>query len=72
VAPAFIDVGAAEVFRDEAVAYASVLWESGVSAELHVWPGAWHGFDAMAPEAAVSGAARGVKRDWIRRVLRVK
>ncbi|KAL3430000.1 Alpha/Beta hydrolase protein [Aspergillus tetrazonus] len=51
--PAFIDVGAAEVFRDEAVAYASVLWETGVSAELHVWPGAWHGFDAMAPDAAV-------------------
>jgi acetyl esterase/lipase len=69
LAPAFIDVGAAEVFRDEAVAYASVLWETGVSAELHVWPGAWHGFDAMVPDAPVSRAAREAKRGWIRRVL---
>ncbi|KAL2839657.1 lipase [Aspergillus pseudoustus] len=69
VAPAFIDAGEAEVFRDEAVRYAGVLWESGVSAELHVWPGCWHGFDMLAPEAKVSQAATAVKMDWIRRVL---
>ncbi|KAL3447611.1 Alpha/Beta hydrolase protein [Aspergillus insuetus] len=69
VAPAFIDVGEAEVFRDEAVAYASTLWKGGVSAELHVWPGCWHGFDMLAPEAAVSRAATAAKMDWIRRVL---
>jgi acetyl esterase/lipase len=34
---AFIDVGAAEVFRDEAVDYASRLWELGGQAELHVF-----------------------------------
>ncbi|KAL2839278.1 Alpha/Beta hydrolase protein [Aspergillus pseudoustus] len=39
----FIDVGEAEVFRDEAVAYASLLWKCGVSTELHVWRGAFHG-----------------------------
>lgn len=39
VAPAFIDVGECDVFRDEAVAYASQIWKSGSSAELHVWPG---------------------------------
>ncbi|KAL2839279.1 Alpha/Beta hydrolase protein [Aspergillus pseudoustus] len=69
VAPAFIDAGEAEVFRDEAVAYASTLWKSGVSAELHVWPGAWHGFDMLAPEALVSKAATAAKKDWIRRLL---
>ncbi|KAL3443171.1 Alpha/Beta hydrolase protein [Aspergillus insuetus] len=69
VAPAFIDVGGAEVFRDEAVAYASTLWKSGVSAELHVWGGCWHGFDMLAPDVPVSRAATAVKVDWIRRVL---
>ena len=36
--PAFIDVGSAETFRDEDVAYASRIWQAGGSAELHVWP----------------------------------
>ena len=33
---AFIDVGSAEVFRDEAVAYATGIWRCGGEAELHV------------------------------------
>ncbi|KIX00580.1 uncharacterized protein Z518_09645 [Rhinocladiella mackenziei CBS 650.93] len=37
VAPAFIDAGGAEVFRDEDVAYASQLWKCGVPADLHIW-----------------------------------
>ncbi|KAJ5360844.1 hypothetical protein N7517_010035 [Penicillium concentricum] len=69
VVPAFIDVGEAEVFRDGAVQYASLLWESGVSAELHVWPGAWHGFDMFAPDVPVSKAAVAAKKSWLRRIL---
>lgn len=38
---AWIDVGAAELYRDEDVAYATKLWEFGIQCELHVWPGAW-------------------------------
>jgi acetyl esterase/lipase len=37
--PAYLDVGTADVFRDETVAYASKLWEDGSAAELHVYPG---------------------------------
>ena len=55
--PAFIDVGSAETFRDEDVAYASRIWQAGGVAELHVWPGGFHGFAAMAPQAALSKAA---------------
>lgn len=54
--PTFIDVGTAEVFRDEDVAYASLIWAAGGVAELHVWPGGFHGFDMMAPQAALSQA----------------
>ncbi|MCK9898003.1 alpha/beta hydrolase fold domain-containing protein, partial [Frankia sp. AgB32] len=67
--PAFIDVGSAETFRDEDVAYASAIWAAGGSAELHVWPGAYHGFDQIVPQAAVSRAAREARVNWLRRLL---
>lgn len=67
--PAFLDVGSAETFRDEVVAYASRVWRAGGVAELHVWPGGFHGFDALAPEAALSRAAHTARLDWLRRLL---
>ena len=67
--PAFIDVGSAETFRDEAVAYASRIWQAGGVAELHVWPGGFHGFELMAPQAAVSRAAAAAPLNWLHRVL---
>jgi acetyl esterase/lipase len=67
--PAFIDVGSAETFRDEDVAYASRIWQAGGRAELHVWPGGFHGFDLLAPQAAVSQEARAARVRWLRRLL---
>ena len=66
---AFIDVGSAEVFRDEAVAYASQLWASGVQAELHVWPGGFHMFDGAVPTAALSVLARETRSPWVGRAF---
>jgi len=67
--PAFIDVGSAETFRDEAVAYASRIWQAGGTAELHVWPGGFHGFSMMVPQAALSRDSAAAQRNWLRRVL---
>lgn len=67
--PAFIDVGSAEVFRDEAVAYASQLWAAGVQAELHVWAGGFHMFYGAAPTATLSVDARETRNSWMRRTL---
>ncbi len=67
--PAFIDVGSAEVFRDEDVAYATRLWEHGVQAELHVWAGGFHIFDGAAPGALLSRAAIAARDSWIERTL---
>jgi len=69
LAPAFVDVGSAETFRDESVAYASRIWQAGGSAELHVWPGGFHGFDGLAPHAALSHDARAARVRWLRRIL---
>ncbi|AOR37631.1 esterase [Streptomyces fodineus] len=67
--PAYIEVGSAETLRDEAVAYAQAIWQAGGQAELHVWPGAFHGFDTFAPRAALSRDARDARTHWLRRVL---
>ncbi|MCF3123725.1 alpha/beta hydrolase fold domain-containing protein [Streptomyces arenae] len=67
--PAYVDVGSAEMFRDEAVAYANGIWQAGGQAELHVWPGAFHGFDGMAPHAALTRDARDTRTRWLRRLL---
>lgn len=67
--PAFIEVGSAEVFRDETVAYASRIWAAGGQAELHVWSGAYHGFSGFSPDAVVSHAADAARDSWWRRIL---
>lgn len=67
--PAFIDCGSAEVFRDEDVAYASAIWAAGGQAELHVWPGAFHASESLAPQAALSHDAVDARDRWIRRLL---
>ncbi|MFI1356167.1 alpha/beta hydrolase [Streptomyces sp. NPDC020898] len=67
--PAFLDVGSAETFRDEVVAYASRLWQAGGVAELHVWPGGFHGFDGFAPQAALSQSCQAAQVNWLRRLL---
>lgn len=67
--PTFIEAGSAETFRDEAVAYASGIWQSGGVCELHVWPGGFHSFRALAPLAALSRAAETALTGWLSRLL---
>ncbi|MGC5341789.1 alpha/beta hydrolase [Streptomyces sp. DT171] len=67
--PAFIEAGSAELFRDEDVAYASRIWAAGGEAELHIWNGAFHGFDVFAPDHETSRAALAARLSWLRRVL---
>jgi len=67
--PAYLDVGSVETFRDETIDYATRLWQAGGVAELHVWPGGFHGFELIAPHAALSVAARRTRIAWLRRLL---
>ncbi|MEU5692802.1 alpha/beta hydrolase [Actinosynnema sp. NPDC020468] len=68
--PAYVDVGAAEIFRDEATEYALRIWATGGQAELHVWAGGYHGFSGFSPDAEVSRAAVAARLSWLRRILR--
>ncbi|MFF0430048.1 alpha/beta hydrolase [Streptomyces sp. NPDC004520] len=66
----YVDTGSAEVFRDEDTDYATRIWAAGGQAELHVWAGGFHGFDALYPQAHISATARRTRTDWLARVLR--
>lgn len=46
--PSFVMTGALDLFADEDIDYARRLIAAGVPTELHVYPGAFHGFDALA------------------------
>ncbi|MGO9606028.1 MAG: alpha/beta hydrolase [Candidatus Binataceae bacterium] len=59
----YLMVGGLDLLRDDAVTYATRLMHSRVRAELHVYPGAFHGFDKMVPDAAIS---RRATADYIR------
>jgi acetyl esterase/lipase len=66
--PAFVSVGTADGFRDEAVDYALRLNQAGVACELHVYAGLPHGYH-LAGDTAL---ARRVKQDmtaWLRSAI---
>jgi acetyl esterase/lipase len=66
--PAFIAVGALDLFVDEDIEYAHRLMRAGVATELHVYPGAVHGFD-LVPTARVTIAFESQIRAALRRAL---
>mgnify|MGYP000985372802 CR=1 FL=1 len=61
----FISVGALDGFCDEDVDYATRLRQAGVPVELHVYPGAPHGFDAFAPNTAIAKRANRDIEEWL-------
>ncbi|KAK3191954.1 hypothetical protein K4F52_001997 [Lecanicillium sp. MT-2017a] len=68
--PTYIDAAECEVFRDPAVAFASNMWRSGSTCELHVWPGAFHLFDGMDnPDVPLIHDAILAKKAWLRRIM---
>jgi acetyl esterase/lipase len=52
--PAWIGTGSLDLFADEDIAFARRLMVAGVSTELVVFAGGYHGFDLIVPDAAIS------------------
>lgn len=65
----YIDCGSVETFRDEILDYAQRLSAAGVSVDLHMWGGGFHGFDGMYSDAAISRASRAVREQFLTRAL---
>jgi acetyl esterase/lipase len=66
--PAFLATGALDLFLDENLDYAARLARAGVPIELHVYPGAPHGY-ALVGAAAVTRTATRDKLDALRRAF---
>jgi len=63
--PTLIAVGAIDGFSDEDIDYAVRLRQAGVAVDLHVYAGAPHGFDGLAPGTAVARRANRDVEEWL-------
>ncbi len=68
--PCFLAVGTLDLFLEENLDYGRRLIRHGVPVEIHVYPGAFHGFQ-MNPDARVSVDAERDSRASLRRALMV-
>ena len=68
--PAYISVGALDLFLEENLDYASRLMRSGVPVELMVYPGAFHGFE-LAADAEISRRSEADRRRALRTAFNV-
>jgi acetyl esterase/lipase len=66
--PTFIAVGALDLFLDENLDYALRLTREGVATELHVYPGAFHGFQSAA-HTRIARKANADSRDALAQFL---
>jgi len=72
MSPAFIAVGARDLFLEESLEYARRLARAGVPVELHVIPGAYHGFQVAGKDTPQARALRRWKRDALHRAFTVE
>jgi acetyl esterase/lipase len=65
---AYISIGSLDLFLHETLAYAGRLADAAVPVELHVYPGAFHGFE-RAEGAYVASSAMSNVKNFIKRVI---
>lgn len=69
LAPVFIDVGTEDMFRDEDIALVAALAQQGNPVEFHLYPGAYHASEVIAPEAQLSQRIIANRLDAVRRAV---
>lgn len=55
--PTYTCVGELDLFRDETIDYVARLLRAGVPTEFHIYPGAYHGFEAFMSPAKIGQRA---------------
>lgn len=69
--PTFLTLGDLELARDEVLDFAMRLAAAEVPIELHLYPGATHGFDVLVADADISRASRNAVSAALRRALSI-
>jgi len=67
--PAFVGVGSIDLFCDEDMRYAERLAAAGIETELNLVPGAFHGFDLIAPRTELARSFVAAKMNALRRAF---
>ncbi|MGX4588318.1 alpha/beta hydrolase [Paenibacillus chitinolyticus] len=67
--PTYTCIGQLDLFRDETIEYVTRLAQAGVDVEFHLYPGTFHSFEVMVPQAEVSQRAGKSYVDAIARAL---
>lgn len=67
--PTYIMIGELDLMRDESIEYAMRLMQADIPTQLHVYPGAFHGFDQLVSSAAVSQRATSEYIDALKSIL---
>jgi len=65
--PAYTCVGQLDPFRDETIDYVARLARAGVDVEFHLYPGGYHAFEHIVPDAEIS---RRAKNDYMNALAR--
>lgn len=66
--PTFIETYSADIFRDEAIDFASRLMQTGTPVDLHVWAGVMHRVEDFPPTTAVGTAIYDARRSFLTRI----
>ena len=69
--PAYISTGSLDLFLEENIDYATRMLRAGVNVELHVYPGAYHGYE-MAVEAHTAMHSETERRAALTRAFTVR
>ncbi|WP_134702609.1 alpha/beta hydrolase [Ammoniphilus sp. YIM 78166] len=67
--PTYTCVGSADLFRDETIDYVMKLSQAGVPTEFHLYPGGYHGFEVVCPQAEISQRATRQYVDALKRAF---
>jgi acetyl esterase/lipase len=70
--PTYVEVGDLDLFLGEDVRFALRLTEAGVPVELHVYPGAYHGFESLAPSSDTAVAAQRNRHSALKKSLAIR
>ena len=66
--PAYLSVGSLDLFLEENIDYATRMLRAGVNVELHIYPGAYHGYE-MAAESLIAIQSEKERRDALIRAF---
>lgn len=67
--PTYSCVGQLDPFRDETIEYMTRLANAGVEVEFHIYPGCFHAFEHIVPDAEVSQRAKNQYIQALKRAL---